>query len=118
MGARGLVVVLSCVAACNATTGGTDGGGFVAAAGDCSLLPAVGTWENVSPLSGKTATFSQNFSEAIIVDPFDPSTVWLTIGYGGIFKSTNCGALGSWVHVNTGRNGAAMDKGSHVIPGR
>jgi len=87
---------------------------FVAAAGDCSALPAVGTWENVSPLSGKTATFSQNFSEAIVVDPFDPATVWLTIGYGGIFKSTNCGALGSWVHVNTGRNGAAMDKGSHV----
>jgi hypothetical protein len=49
---------------------------------------------------------------AVAVDPFVPSTVWLAIGGNGLFKSTNCGAPGSWVKVNTGTNGAALDSGN------
>jgi hypothetical protein len=83
--------------------------------GNCTSLPASGTWENVSPSAVSATdggTFSQGFSEALVVDPFDPAVVWLAVGYQGIFKSENCGA--TWAHVNTGRNGDLMDKGSHV----
>jgi hypothetical protein len=57
----------------------------------------------------------QNVSEALQVDPFDSATVWLVTGYRGLFKSTNCGAAGSWVHVNTGKNGPELDGESHNV---
>lgn len=84
---------------------------FVNSPGDCSNLPAVGKWESIAPVTAPDATSGKNYSEAIVVDPFDPATVWLGTGFAGIFKSTNCGA--TWTHVNTGRNAAAMDNGSH-----
>jgi len=37
-------------------------------------------------------------STAIVVDPFDASTVWLGTGNKGLFKSSDCGA--TWAHVN------------------
>jgi hypothetical protein len=88
---------------------------IVAAVGDCANLPAAGRWENISVPgtgAGDEGVFSKNFSEALVVDPFDPATVWLNIGYKGVFKSSDCGA--TWVHVNTGRNREAIDNGSHV----
>jgi hypothetical protein len=77
----------------------------------CSGLPTA--WENVSPVTGTPGDSSgKNFSEAIVVDPFDPETVWLGTGFAGVFKSTNCG--GTWARVNTGRNAGPMDNGSHA----
>jgi len=81
--------------------------------GNCSNLPTSGKWESISPVVATIGDGSgQNFAEGIVVDPFDPATVWLGTGFAGVFKSTDCGA--TWTHVNTGRNGAAMDNGSHV----
>jgi len=78
-------------------------------AGDCANLPAVGTWENISPLvtpDGNTS--GKNYSESIVVDPFDSATVYWGSGYGGIFKSTDCGS--TWAKINLGRGGADLDR--------
>jgi len=79
--------------------------------GDCTKLPAAGTWEMISPL-GPTESGGKNYAEAVVVDPFDPATVWFGTGFAGMFKSTDCGA--SWTKVNTGRNAKEMDNGSHI----
>jgi hypothetical protein len=79
--------------------------------GTCSNLPAAGTWENISPVVAVVGdTSGKNFAESIVVDPFDPATVWQGAGSAGIFKSTDCGA--TWTHVNTGRNGSLLDQGA------
>lgn len=80
----------------------------VAKPGDCSNLPAAGVWENVSPLVTPPGESSgHNFSESIVVDPFDPATVWWGSGYGGIFKSTDCGS--TWKKINTGMDADKID---------
>jgi hypothetical protein len=84
----------------------------VAAVGSCSSLPAAGTWDatSISPVV-RTAKVSYDWTGdtcAVVVDPFDSSTVWLGTGYKGLFKSTDCGA--TWTHVNNGTNGSAIDK--------
>ena len=84
----------------DAGTGGTPMHGPV---GACDDLPASGTWEDVTPpgMSSKPAV-NGTVGAAIIVDPFDPRTVWL--GTGGenkeIWRSDDCGA--TWTQVNTG----------------
>lgn len=81
----------------------------VASVGDCSKVAAAGTWENISPVVADPAnTTGVNYSDAIVVDPFDSATLWSGTGYAGIFKSTDCGS--TWTHVNTGRNGKAIDQ--------
>jgi len=76
--------------------------------GACDNLPAPGTWENVTPPghSSKPAV-NGTVGAAIIVDPFDPRTVWL--GTGGendeIWRSDDCGA--TWTRVNTGPGSVA-----------
>jgi photosystem II stability/assembly factor-like uncharacterized protein len=71
--------------------------------GACDDLPEPGTWEDVTPLgnSSKPAV-NGTVGAAVIVDPFDPRTVWL--GTGGendeIWRSDDCGA--TWTQVNTG----------------
>jgi hypothetical protein len=71
--------------------------------GSCDNLPAPGTWENVTPpgTSSKPAV-NGTVGAAVLVDPFDPRTVWL--GTGGendeIWRSDDCGA--TWKRVNTG----------------
>jgi hypothetical protein len=84
----------------------------VAAVGSCSALPAKGTWDpaSISPVV-PTTTVSYQFtgkSTAIVVDPYDASTVWLGTGDKGLFKSTDCGA--TWSHVNNGTNGGSLDQ--------
>ncbi len=49
---------------------------------------------------------------AIVVDPFVPTTVWLGTGSNGLFKSTNCGAPGTWTKIDTGANHAVLDAGN------
>lgn len=84
------------------TADGESTGGVVKS---CADLPAPGTWENIAPPD--TA-----WTDAIVVDPFDPTVVWVGGQNRGIFKSTDCGA--SWLHVNAGQNGAAIDSGDPV----
>jgi hypothetical protein len=91
------------------SAGGSSGtGGTTVAAGACDALPAAGTWENIAPKGISTAL-------ALMVDPFDSSTVWLgtwqqigETGRDGLFKSTDCGA--TWAHVNTGILGSDVDR--------
>jgi hypothetical protein len=76
-------------------------------------LPAPGTWDtkSISPVVPANAGGPDDFSgksTAIIVDPFDAATVWLGTGDKGLFKSSDCGT--TWVHVNTGTNGDALDR--------
>ncbi|MFO0680550.1 MAG: hypothetical protein U0234_00800 [Sandaracinus sp.] len=74
----------------------------VAAAGACDALPAPGTWENITPIGSFESAVNGTVGAAIVVDPFEPSRVWL--GTGGendeIWRSDDCGA--SWTRVNTG----------------
>jgi hypothetical protein len=85
---------------------GTGGTTELPPVGTCDALPAAGTWENVTPpgMSSKPAV-NGTVGGAIIVDPFDPRTVWL--GTGGendeIWRSDDCGA--TWTQVNTGPGG-------------
>jgi photosystem II stability/assembly factor-like uncharacterized protein len=71
--------------------------------GTCDDLPDPGTWEDVTPAgnSSKPAV-NGTVAAAIIVDPFDPRTVWLGTGSENdeIWRSDDCGA--TWTQVNTG----------------
>jgi hypothetical protein len=111
--AFGLLASLVGLAACAgaAGTGGPPRDGsasdssrqpYTGPLGSCAALPAVGVWQNISPPNATD-------TNAIIVDPFDPATVWLGANMHGIYKSSDCGA--SFVHVNTT---AALDSGGAI----
>jgi hypothetical protein len=90
--------------------------------GACNDLPAVGTWENITPIqlnagnwcvpgsascsSGQLGTYGTN---AFVVDPINSGTVYLGTSSLGIWKTTNCGS--TWVKINTGRGAYAIDQG-------
>ena len=85
----------------------------VAPVGSCAALPAAGTWDgaSISPVTPPPNEPSYEFTGkpmAVVVDPFDPATVWLGTGDDGLFKSADCGA--TWTHVNTGMNGSSIDQ--------
>jgi len=71
---------------------------------DCAHLPAVGTWESVSPV-GRAAT-------AIVADPWDSAILWLGTAGHGLWKSTDCGA--TWAEVSSGRNHQAIEASAIV----
>jgi hypothetical protein len=77
---------------------------------------AVGVWENITPKEVcltclKSQNNNTNFGTAsILVNPQDPSIVYLGTEEWGFYKSTDCGS--TWSKTNTGKNGAALDKGS------
>jgi hypothetical protein len=77
---------------------------FVTTPGSCATIPAAGAWEEITPPGVTDA-------DAIVVDPFDPATVWLGTGKGsmtkGLFKSTDCGV--TWTLVSTGQNSSHLD---------
>ena len=93
-------------------SGNMDGGGRVtvpeaSAARPCNHLAASGTWENISPVKTAFDTSNgRNYADAVVVDPFDASTVWHGTGYAGLYKSTDCGA--TFVRTNTGRSADAL----------
>jgi photosystem II stability/assembly factor-like uncharacterized protein len=79
--------------------------------GKCDGLGAVGTWENITPPqvvldNGDPNNFGVN---SFVLDPQKSGTIILGTSAQGIYKSTDCGA--TWAHINTGTNGAQLDKG-------
>ena len=94
-------------------TGGSRGGVTI---GSCDNLGAPGKWENIAPKQTETQQKSGVRQRAsVALDPFNVGTLWLGTsvtgdGAGGLYKSTDCGA--TWLHVNTGMNGAKLDVGS------
>jgi photosystem II stability/assembly factor-like uncharacterized protein len=76
---------------------------------------AVGMWEDITPPS---VSLDPNFNtgagknygtNSFVIDPSNPSTLYLGTAGQGIHKTTDCGA--TWTKINTGMNGAVMDKG-------
>jgi hypothetical protein len=79
--------------------------------GACNSLAAPGTWEQITPptvvkqLPGPgNCTFGV---QAFVLDPSKSGTVYLATCHMGMWKTTDCGS--SWVHINTGKNGAVID---------
>jgi hypothetical protein len=97
--------------------GGSSGGGGAGGAtgmtgSPCTNLPQAGVWQSITPFSGGGPAYGEGWSEAMSIDPFDTAVVWLTTGYRGIYKSTDCGK--TFVHMNTGRNAATFERGNHI----
>jgi hypothetical protein len=84
------------------TSAGSDSGGPPVMAGNCNALKPVGTWEQIH----------DDWTYALVADPFDPATLYMGINGKGLLKSMDCG--GSWTHINTGENGDQLDKGGIV----
>ena len=90
-----------------AGTGGTDAGPHVER--QCSGA-TVGKWEDISP-PGVNHDPSKTYGfEAFAIDSLDTATLYAGTDHLGLYKTTDCGS--SWQHVNTGRNGAALDSGA------
>ncbi len=89
-------------------TGTRDAGQVVVHA--CNALAASGTWENitppVAPIAGVTPCA---FGGAFVMNPLDPSMVYVGSCNEGIWKTTDCGA--TWAHIDTGTNGSIIDQG-------
>ena len=68
----------------------------------------VGQWEEVTPAQVLNLN-SYSKSQAVLVDPNNPATVYVGWDGGGIYKSLDCGS--TWIKINTGRNGEKLDPG-------
>jgi hypothetical protein len=78
--------------------------------GTCSDLPAKGVWQETTPAEVKAKFAKQQYGViALAVNPQNPAIVYFGTHQIGIWKSTDCGA--SFVHVDTGENGAVIDGG-------
>src|SRR5450432_1340156 len=68
----------------------------------------VGTWVNITP---PEVIQHPTYTNALVplIDPSNPSIVYITTDGNGIFKSVDCGA--NWHQVNTGTNGDQLNKG-------
>jgi hypothetical protein len=88
-----------------AATGGSSGtgGSPPIVVGACDALPAAHTFQNVTPSGVGTSNFT------FAIDPVNAGTVYLGTSQKGVFKSTDCAS--TWTHIDTGKNGAAMDSG-------
>lgn len=95
-------------------SGGSGGaGGATGMTGSpCTNLPQAGAWQSIAPFSAGGTAYGEGWSEAMSIDPFDTAVVWLSTGYKGIYKSTDCGK--TFAHMNTGRNAAPFERGNHI----
>src|SRR5258706_1958344 len=103
----------------NAGASGAAGAGSIDAAtevnppqpvGQCDHLGGVGQWEDITPpvtvLPGNAPC---PYGGAFVMNPQDPAMVYRGSCNQGIWRTTDCGA--TWVHINTGKNGATLDAG-------
>jgi hypothetical protein len=93
-----------------AAGGSVGGGGAPHVVKACDQLPAAGVWEEITPpvmpIEGNAPC---PYGGAFVMDPEDPTTLYVGSCNQGIWKSSDCGA--SWLHINTGSNGATLDAG-------
>jgi hypothetical protein len=88
---------------CGSSDDGAATGGGRRPVGACDDLPQPGVWEDVTPAGhSEKPAVNGTVGAAIIVDPFDPRTLWLGTGSENdeIWRSDDCAA--TWVQVNTG----------------
>jgi photosystem II stability/assembly factor-like uncharacterized protein len=69
-------------------------------------LGKVGVWENITPPGALGHMYG---THAVIVNPQDPTNIYVGTDHEGLFKSTDCGA--TWIKTATGRNGDALSGG-------
>ena len=90
--------------------GGADGGGATHVAKNCQALAAAGVWENITPpVTMLPGAAPCPYGGAFVENPRDPTMLYVGSCNQGIWKTTDCGA--DWVHINTGKNGGALDSG-------
>jgi hypothetical protein len=79
-------------------------------AGACDRLAPSGTWENITPPVAMLHDIAPcPYGGEFVMNPLDPSMLYVGTCNEGIWKTTDCGS--TWVHVNTGTNGEALDTG-------
>lgn len=73
--------------------------------------PYAADWQNITPPISLTANDPVNNygAQTLVMDPQQPSTLYLGTCYQGLWKTTDGG--GHWVKINTGRNAWALDGG-------
>jgi len=91
--------------------------------GACDHLAAPGVWEEISPVPGYMPHPDNEGkwgAAAVVTHPALHGTIYASVGYMGVWKSTDCGS--TWVKLNTGRHGTDLDTGIqfdlHVVPGQ
>jgi len=72
----------------------------------CDGLPAVGTFEDITPPAVK-ASGDRTF--AIAADPINQGVLYVGTVQAGVWKTVDCGA--NWTHITTGMNGDKVDSG-------
>ncbi len=79
-------------------------------AGACDKLAPSGTWENITPPVAMLHDIAPcPYGGEFVMNPLDPSMLYVGTCNEGVWKTTDCGS--TWVHVNTGTNGEALDTG-------
>jgi hypothetical protein len=82
---------------------------------DCSSVGPAGKWEAITPPDVSLACPPNSFNcsgtgtEAFVLDPQSPGTIYLGTFKQGLWKSTNCGT--TWNQLNTGINSTTMSGG-------
>lgn len=96
----------------SSTTSSTTSGSGGHVVGACDNLAAPGVWEEVSPIPGEVTVQGESGkwgAASVVVHPNVSGTIYAGVGFGGVWKSTDCGS--TWVKTNTGAHAAEVDSG-------
>ncbi len=69
----------------------------------------IGVWKNITPRQVDLAAGDFFGMQGMVLDPINPSTIYVGRAMEGIYKSTDCGE--NWVKISTGRNADLMGSG-------
>ncbi|PWT78494.1 MAG: hypothetical protein C5B58_15210, partial [Acidobacteria bacterium] len=69
----------------------------------------IGVWHNITPHEVDLTRGDYFGMQALVVDPINPSTIYVGRAMDGIYRSTDCGA--NWKRISTGRNSRTMASG-------